>query len=1186
MRQIFYSPGKLGLKLVFMLTLVVSMVWMGTQPSSAQSCEVDPLDVRIPKNQLSTGLYPSIDTTTDVGQNDVLPFVNKIRDDNLLSCEKVDQKVEYMPALEYEEIFATSLYQYVANKKYITAVVSCVHREALSSTQNPQLASPHYDYARPYIQFFGQKFFFEETGEVLGSTSSVENVHVEYSNHSLANTWTSLVPTLTPTMPADSDTAIYSQKTNFTEYTYLAPKQAIAITYSEVEFRQEVNEGYGIASDEHALGVFLLDALVLEMQIGLSSVAGLAGSVVAAGIDGVYTPQEGALLVAQEKSFQQALGITGADATSYGIALNIIDAATSLGDSFSNYLQISHQMASQPYEYSSLYSADEYVLLPDAAVEDKLRLLGYQEAVALKLALHWSPMERIIEIAGSGFFDYSNMDYQLISPTGVVLSSGQIRSRNNPYNSSVTTSYEVNQYLDYGELYHQLRIPQNIALEDGCYFLASSVKNEDISLEITAGNFIYIPGEPEYGPFLPEDYFSTNGTFIPNNPHIRTCSNPVGVLTEYAHTFNGANCGGDISWFSAHGNNGPSASGQVSLLVPNDAVVEVSSGDNGSGDTACFEGSIIDLSAVGWENRIQWAQVVYGGTCAPPSAPVEDYITLDTSGGDVVIHVGEDWDNQHNWLIEKFWQDGEANITLTHQNGSQRCWDYDIYNLSSHGDWNVQTSSASVEAGTCPGHDVTLCESDDGSGDDCNVFEVGIHNLLDTGVNDAHGSLKSVASGKSVMAFREGDYRGTAECYNGPRTPLPSGGAWDLKSHITTLQVFNSANCPASEIQAVVIYHDNDQNGAAVGLGTGTGIINLTDIPGNISFNDWGASIRIPVGKSVIAYEHSSKGGAKSNCLTGDANIAGSLYRQVSSVQIFGNGNCAERADVFAIQRHSTSSAKTEVSILDGSNNFQSWLMGNGTLLGETADSTQWTFGAGDKNGDGIDDLYAIKRHGTDSGMTEVNVLDGATNFQTWIAGTATILGQTPNPTAWNFAVGDYNGDGIDDVYAIQRHTTSAGKTQVSVLDGATNFQTWLAGANTLLGETPDATQWNLAAGDYNADGKDDLYIIKRHTTNSGKTEINVLDAATNFQSWLMGTGSLLDPTPDATMWNFAVGDYNGDNKDDVYAIKRHTAGTSTTEIHVLNAGNNFQSWLVETGTVLGQTSDAGLWNFIVGDFD
>ena len=67
-----------------------------------------------------------------------------------------------------------------------------------------------------------------------------------------------------------------------------------------------------------------------------------------------------------------------------------------------------------------------------------------------------------------------------------------------------------------------------------------------------------------------------------------------------------------------------------------------------------------------------------------------------------------------------------------------------------------------------------------------------------------------------------------------------------------------------------------------------------------------------------------------------------------------------------------------------GYTNFQSWLLQTGTPQGRT-NSSQWTYAMGDWNRDGAPDLVGIKMNGTPNNKTELHILSGGSNFQTWL---------------------------------------------------------------------------------------------------------------------------------------------------------------------------------------------------------
>jgi serine protease len=224
--------------------------------------------------------------------------------------------------------------------------------------------------------------------------------------------------------------------------------------------------------------------------------------------------------------------------------------------------------------------------------------------------------------------------------------------------------------------------------------------------------------------------------------------------------------------------------------------------------------------------------------------------------------------------------------------------------------------------------------------------------------------------------------------------------------------------------------------------------------------------------------------------------------------------------------------------------------------------------------------VYGIAKHNTGSGRTEVHVLNGANNFQSFLLNTSTALGTTGTDNSWVFAVADYNRDGAQDLYAIGKHNTGSGRTEVHVLNGANNFQSFLLNTSTVLGTTGNNSSWVFAVADYNRDGAQDVYGIAKHNTGSGRTEVHVLNGANNFQSFLLNTSTALGTTGTDNSWVFTVNDYNHDGAQDVYGIAKHNTGSGRTEVHVLNGANNFQSFLLNTSTVLGTTGTDSSWVF------
>ena len=168
-----------------------------------------------------------------------------------------------------------------------------------------------------------------------------------------------------------------------------------------------------------------------------------------------------------------------------------------------------------------------------------------------------------------------------------------------------------------------------------------------------------------------------------------------------------------------------------------------------------------------------------------------------------------------------------------------------------------------------------------------------------------------------------------------------------------------------------------------------------------------------------------------------------------------------------------------------------------------------------------------------------------------------------PNTSSWSgwfcigletCAVGDFNGDGIDDVAAFVQSTQSgAGMGDVFVsLSNTASFLTSTKWSDffCLGGET-------CVTGDFNGDGKDDILTFVRDSqSGTGSGDVHVS----------LSNGSTFQPS---SLWHdyfclagesCAVGDFNGDGKDDIVAFVRSTqAGAAAGDVYVaLSTGAGF----------------------------
>lgn len=124
-----------------------------------------------------------------------------------------------------------------------------------------------------------------------------------------------------------------------------------------------------------------------------------------------------------------------------------------------------------------------------------------------------------------------------------------------------------------------------------------------------------------------------------------------------------------------------------------------------------------------------------------------------------------------------------------------------------------------------------------------------------------------------------------------------------------------------------------------------------------------------------------------------------------------------------------------EVHVLDGYNNYISTIYNVTTNLDYR--NANWNFQIGDYNRDGFDDLYCIKE--IDNNNFEVHILDGKNNFQTFLLQKKLPINKFKNNQ--DFSIGDYNGDHIFDLYYINKYDDNI---KVQVLDGLNDYNKFL----------------------------------------------------------------------------------------------------------------------------------------------
>lgn len=196
-------------------------------------------------------------------------------------------------------------------------------------------------------------------------------------------------------------------------------------------------------------------------------------------------------------------------------------------------------------------------------------------------------------------------------------------------------------------------------------------------------------------------------------------------------------------------------------------------------------------------------------------------------------------------------------------------------------------------------------------------------------------------------------------------------------------------------------------------------------------------------------------------------------------------------------------------------------------------------------------DLFAIKRRGTGSNRTEVHVLSAAHHYQAFRLQTGTALHETDGTFAFCLAPNR-------DLVAIKKSGTGTHSTEVHVLSASSGYQQFSVQTGTPLHETDGTFVFCVGP-------KGDLYAIKRSGTGTKSTEVHVLSGESNYQQFVLQTGTALHETDEN--FAFAV----APNRD-VFAIKKSKTGTNSTEVHVLSAADNYQRFSLQRRTALHET--------------
>lgn len=147
------------------------------------------------------------------------------------------------------------------------------------------------------------------------------------------------------------------------------------------------------------------------------------------------------------------------------------------------------------------------------------------------------------------------------------------------------------------------------------------------------------------------------------------------------------------------------------------------------------------------------------------------------------------------------------------------------------------------------------------------------------------------------------------------------------------------------------------------------------------------------------------------------------------------------------------------------------------------------------------------------------------------------------------------------DLVGIQRQG-STGKTEVHVLTASSNFQRFALQTATALANCDDSWEFVALANR-------DLLAVRRGGA-SGKTEVHVLDADRDYRAFRLQVPTALPPTD--RRWSFGA-----NAEGDLFCINR-LSSTGQTEVFVLDARSRYAKVALQTHTALHATDTT--WDF------
>jgi hypothetical protein len=219
----------------------------------------------------------------------------------------------------------------------------------------------------------------------------------------------------------------------------------------------------------------------------------------------------------------------------------------------------------------------------------------------------------------------------------------------------------------------------------------------------------------------------------------------------------------------------------------------------------------------------------------------------------------------------------------------------------------------------------------------------------------------------------------------------------------------------------------------------------------------------------------------------------------------------------------------------------------------------------------GLPDLVFLKTSNTPNGRVEVHVARGATQYQTRGLEIATTFANESNGT-WGLVSNDPGS--LPDLYYIKTSNTPSGRVEVHIASAASNYQARTIETATTFANEPGGV-WALVRNA--AGGLPDLVFVKTDNTPGGRVEVHIASGASRWQARVLEVPTTFASEPNGT-WG-VVADPAG-SFPDLYFIKTANTPSGNVEVHTASGASRYQTRTLEVVTDFRNETD-GPWSLL-----